>query len=85
MSDETCSGRPKTSTNEDIFDFLHDMVLDSKLMTMYEIAEAVGISNEGVFYIFYILKNELGFKILLARWVPHSLILDQTSILVRFS
>jgi len=58
------------------------MVLDHKRMTTVEIAEAVGISLDRTFNI---LKNELGFRKLLTRWVPHSLTLDQKRIRVRLS
>lgn len=80
--DEPRSGRPKTATTEEIIECVHDMVIDDKRLTKQEIADTVGISTERVLHI---LKNELGLRKLLTRWVPHSLTLDQKRIRVRLS
>lgn len=51
-------------------------------MTTAEIAEVVGISVDRTFNI---LKNELGFRKLLTRWVPHFLTSEQKSNRVRLA
>ena len=61
---------------------VHDMVMDDRRLAKREIAEAMGISDERALHI---LHNELGLKKLLARWAPHSLILDQKCTRVRLS
>jgi histone-lysine N-methyltransferase SETMAR len=82
IDDEPRSGRPKTATTEEIIEYVHDMVIDDRRLTKQEIADAMGISTERVLHI---LKNELGLRKLLTRWVPHSLTLDQKRIRVRLS
>jgi histone-lysine N-methyltransferase SETMAR len=82
IHDEPRSGRPKTATTEEIIEYVHDMVIDDKRLTKQEIADTMGISTERVLHI---LKNELGLRKLLTRWVPHSLTLDQKRIRVRLS
>lgn len=74
ISDEPHTGRPKTATTDENIEKIHDMVLEHKQITTVEIAVAVGISVDRTFNI---LKNELGFRKLLTRWVPHLLTLDQ--------
>lgn len=82
IDDEPRSGRPRTATTQKIINEVHDMVNDDRRLRVSNIAEALGIS---VGRAFHILKDELGLKKLLTRWVPHSLTLDQKRTRVRLS
>jgi len=55
LEDDPHEGRPKSSTTPEIIEQVHDMILDDRRMKAHEIAETIGISKEGVGYIF--LKN----------------------------
>ena len=82
LEDDPRSGRPKSATTEETINAVHDMVMDDRRLTKREIAEAVGISDERVLHI---LHDELRLRKLLARWVPHSLTLDQKRTRVKLS
>jgi hypothetical protein len=60
----------KSVTTPEIFEQVHDMILDDLWMKVREIAETIGISKERVGYI---LHEELDMKKLCARWVAHLL------------
>ncbi|KAL0860950.1 hypothetical protein ABMA27_009481 [Loxostege sticticalis] len=67
-------GRPIEVTTEAMVNKIHDIVLEDRRVKIREIADAMHISNERVFYV---LHNILGMKKLSARWVPRLLTADQ--------
>ena len=73
-SDEPRTGRPKTATNDEMVDKVHDVVLADRRLKLKEIAETIGISEERVGHI---LHEILGMKKLSARWVPRLLTPEQ--------
>ena len=82
IQDGPRSGRPKTSTTPEIIAKVHDMVLDDRRVKVREIGNAIGISNDRVYFI---LQQELHMKKLSARWVPHLLTVDQKRIRMKIS
>lgn len=72
--DEPRSGRPKTATNQEMIDKVHDIVLADRRVKVLEIAEAVGISADRVWTI---LHEHLDMSKLSARWVPRLLTPEQ--------
>ncbi|KAL0821004.1 hypothetical protein ABMA28_005653 [Loxostege sticticalis] len=60
-------GRPIEVTTEAMVNEIHDIDLEDRRVKIREIADAMHISNERVFYV---LHNILGMKKLSARWVP---------------
>lgn len=71
--DEPRSGRPKTATNEEMVDKVHDLVLADRRVKLREIVETTGISYERVQNI---VHEHLGMRKLSARWVPRLLTMD---------
>lgn len=67
-------GRPKTATDEENVNKVHDIVLADRRLKVKEIAEMTGISYGATSDI---LHKELGMKKLSARWVPRLLTVDQ--------
>jgi len=51
LEDDPHEGRPKSATTPEIFEQVHDMVLDDRQMKVREIAETTGISKEHAGYI----------------------------------
>jgi histone-lysine N-methyltransferase SETMAR len=43
LEDDPREGRPKSATTPEIFEQVHDMLLDDRRMKMREIAETIGI------------------------------------------
>jgi [histone H3]-lysine36 N-dimethyltransferase SETMAR len=74
IEDDCRSGRPIVATCPKMINAIRDMVMDDRRMTLNQISETMEISTERVFHI---LKEDLGFRKLCARWVPHSLNFDQ--------
>ena len=58
-------GRPKRVTTPEIIEQVHDMVLDDRRMKVREIAETIGISKEGVRYLYFIFFLSKDCKIML--------------------
>ena len=69
VEDDEGYGRPTTSKNNEKIDFVRNLVKDGR-MTVYQIAETVGISVGSAHSI---LHDDLCFSKLLARWVPKAL------------
>ena len=67
--DEGC-GRPTTSKNNEKIDFVRSLVKEDGQLTVYQIAETVGISVGSVHSI---LHDNLCLSKLSARWVPKAL------------
>ena len=57
---------PKSAITPEFIAKVYKMVMDDRLLKVREIAEAVGMSSE---WIYYILAEELGMTKLSARWV----------------
>jgi len=74
LEDDPREGCPKIATTPEIFEQVHDMVLDDWRMKVHEIAQTIGISKERRGYI---LHEELDMKKFCARWVPRLLTADQ--------
>jgi histone-lysine N-methyltransferase SETMAR len=74
LEDDPREGRPKSATNPEIIEQVHDLVLDDRRMEVREIAETIGISKKCVGYIFH---EELDMKKLCARWLRRLLTADQ--------
>ncbi|XP_066994420.2 histone-lysine N-methyltransferase SETMAR [Anabrus simplex] len=73
LDDDPRSGQPKSVTNPEFIAKVHKMVMEDRRLKVREIAEAVGMSSERIYYI---LTEELGMKKLTARWVSRLLTLD---------
>lgn len=82
IEDDCRSGRPASTTSEQMINAIHDMVMKNHRLTLIQISEAMDISTERVFHI---LKEELGFRKLCARWVPHLLNSEQKQLRVKLS
>ena len=67
--DEGC-GRPKTSKNNEKIDFVRNLVKEDGRLTVYQIAETVGILVGSAHSI---LHDDLCLSKLSARWVPKAL------------
>ena len=67
--DEDC-GRPTTSKNNEKIDFVRNLVKEDGRLTVYQIAETVGIL---VGLAHSILHDDLCLSKLLAQWVPKAL------------
>jgi len=53
LEDDPREGRPKSATTPEIFEQVHDMLLDDRRMKAREIAETIGISKERIGYILH--------------------------------
>ncbi|XP_014483746.1 PREDICTED: uncharacterized protein LOC106746967 [Dinoponera quadriceps] len=82
LEDDPREGRPKTATTPETIEKVLNIVLDDRRVKVYEMTEAVGISEERVRSI---LHEELGMRKLCARWVPHLLNADQKQMRKRHS
>ena len=69
VEDDEGRGRPTTSKNNEI-DFVRNLVKEDGRLTIYQIAEAVGISVGSAHSILY---DDLCLSKLSARWVPKAL------------
>ena len=68
--DEPRSGRPKTATSEENVEKVHQMVMEDRHFSTWEIAHKLKISQERVCEI---LRENLNMRKLLAHWVPRRL------------
>lgn len=80
LEDDPREGRPKTASTPEIIGKIQDMVLEDRRLTERDLTEALGISLGTVSNI---LSVNLGFKKLCAKWVPHSLTMEQKHIRMR--
>lgn len=80
LEDDLREGRPKTASTPEIIGKIPDMVLEDRRLTERDLAEALGISLGTVSNI---LSVNLGFKKLCAKWLPHSLTMEQKHIRMR--
>ncbi|XP_025263254.1 histone-lysine N-methyltransferase SETMAR-like [Camponotus floridanus] len=80
--DDERSGRPKTATNEEIIQKIHDSVLNDRRIKMRELSHIANISIDRVHNI---LHEHLHMKKLSARWVPRLLTVDQKRIRMNIS
>jgi len=67
-------GRPKAVTTPDIIDQIHELILEDRRISSKSIAEQLGISRERVWPI---IHEDLGMRMLSAKWVPKCLNADQ--------
>jgi len=67
-------GRPKTVTTQEIFDQIHELILEYQSISAKSIAEQLGISRERVGSI---IHEDLDMRKLSAKWVPKCLSADQ--------
>lgn len=74
VDDDPRSGRPKSALNTEVIEKIQDMVMADRRLTEDALAEATGISHGSVHEI---LRNVLGMRKLMTRWVPHLLSLEQ--------
>ena len=70
LEDETRSGRPSDTTNEEMCNKIRDLVYSDRRIRMEEIVNALYISHGSVSSI---LHDRLGMHKLTVRWVPKSL------------
>jgi len=68
------SGRPKTVTNPEIIDQIHELILEDRRISAKSIAEQLGISRERVGSI---IHEDLDMRKLSTKWVPKCLNADQ--------
>jgi len=71
--DAPCHGRPKTVTNPEIIDQIHELILEDRSISAKSIAKQLGISRERVGSI---IHEDLDMK-LSAKWVPKCLNADK--------
>jgi len=67
-------GRPRTVTNREISDQIHELILEGCRILAKSIAEQLGISHEQVGSI---IHEDLGTQKLSVKWVPKCLNTDQ--------
>ena len=67
-------GRPKTVTNPEIIDKIHELILEDRRISAKSIAEQLGISRERVVSI---IHEDLDMRKLSAKWVPKCLNADK--------
>jgi len=67
-------GRPKTVTNPDIIDQIHELILEDRRISAKSITYQLGISRERVGSI---IHEDLDMRKLSANWVPKRLNVDQ--------
>ena len=67
-------GRPKTVTTPEIFDQIHELILEDRWISGKSIAEQLGMSRERVGPI---IHEDLDMQKLSAKWVPKCLNADQ--------
>ncbi|UYV61167.1 SETMAR [Cordylochernes scorpioides] len=72
LEDDPCQGQRKTANIPETIEKVHNIVLDDRRVKVYEIAEAVGISEESLWNI---LHKELGMRKLFARTSAHKRVL----------
>jgi hypothetical protein len=70
IEDDPCTGWPTTSTIEENFAKVCDLIMGDRRLTIREIAETMANSYE---WTQNIIANELGFSKVPARWVPRLL------------
>jgi len=63
-------GRPKTVTTPEVFDQIHNLILEDRRISATSIAEQLGISHERVGSI---IHEDLDMRKLSAKWVPKCL------------
>jgi len=73
-SDAPRLGRPKTVTNQEIIDEIHELILEDRRISAKSIAEQLDISRERVGSI---IHEDLDMRKLSAKWVPKCLNADQ--------
>lgn len=82
LEDDPREGRPKSASTTEIVEKIHDMVLEDRRVTVDDVAETIGISHGTAHHI---ITEILGLKKLCAKWVPHSLTMEQKHIRMRLS
>jgi len=80
--DDERSGRPKTATNEEIIQKIHNSVLNDRRVKVRELSNIANISTDRVHNI---LHEHLHMKKLSARWMPRLLTVDQKRIRMNIS
>ena len=70
VEDDEGRGRPTTSKNNENIDFVKNLVKEDRRLTVYQIAETVGISVGSAHSI---LHDDLCLSKLSAQWVPKAL------------
>ena len=82
LDDDPRSGRPCTSTSDEMLEKVQDMVMDDRRVTTRTIAEALQISQERVQHI---LSHILGMNKVSSHWVPRLLTVNQKQERVKLS
>jgi DNA invertase Pin-like site-specific DNA recombinase len=77
VEDDTRSGRPSSSRNEDNVVHIRDMIMKDRTVTVRMLADAMHINKSTCHQI---LRKDLGERKLNARLVPHSLLHDQKDV-----
>jgi len=82
LDDDPRSGRPRTSTTDEMVEKVHDMVMADRRITTRTIAEAMQVSHERIQHI---LTEILGMNKVSSRWVPKLLTNEQKHQRVKLS
>jgi len=82
LEDDLRPGRPKTAATPEIVKKIMDIVLENCRVTERDLVEAVGIS---LWSVNNILTKVLGYRKVCAKWVPHSLTMEQKHTRARLS
>ena len=82
VSDNACSGHPCKAVMSEKIAKADDFISNNPHITTTELASQVGISRERITHI---LRNELGFHKVCAKWVPHKLSEDNKRLRVEVS
>ena len=82
IKDKARSGRPREAVTSEKIAKADDFISNDPHITTTELASQVGISRERITHI---LRNELGFHKVCAKWVPHKLSEDNKRLRVEVS
>lgn len=82
LEDDPREGRPKSASTPENIAKIQDMIMKDRRLTERDLVEALGISLGSVSNI---LAEVLGYRKMCAKWVPHSLTMEQKHTRMRLS